>query len=113
MSKSFTRRDFIKSVWGTAALIASPGTLVWADRDETLPNIVLIMADDLGYGDIGSYNPDSKIPTPTIDRLAQEGIRFTDAHSPSVVSAACPLEAAAIRNGPESGRPPWRPGRTG
>jgi arylsulfatase A-like enzyme len=68
-----------------AALIASPGTLVWADRAETLPNIVLIMADDLGYGDIVSYNPESKIPTPTIDSLAQEGIRFTDAHSPSAV----------------------------
>ena len=49
------------------------------------PNIVFIMADDMGYGDVGCYNPDSKIPTPNMDKLAQEGIRFTDAHSPSAV----------------------------
>ncbi len=49
------------------------------------PNILLILADDLGYGDIGVYNPESEIPTPNIDRLAAEGIRFTDAHSPSTV----------------------------
>ena len=53
-----------------------------ADR---LPNILFILADDLGYGDVGCYNPDSKIPTPNLDRLAAEGMRFTDAHSPSTV----------------------------
>ncbi len=46
-------------------------------------NIVLIYADDLGYGDLKSYNPESKIPTPHIDKLAEEGLRFTDAHSSS------------------------------
>jgi arylsulfatase A-like enzyme len=46
------------------------------------PNIVIILTDDLGYGDPGCYNPDSKIPTPSIDRLAAEGMRFTDAHAP-------------------------------
>ncbi len=49
------------------------------------PNILFILADDLGYGDVSCYNPDSKIPTPNIDRLAAEGMRFTDAHSPSTV----------------------------
>jgi arylsulfatase A len=49
------------------------------------PNIVLILADDLGYGDIGAYNPESKIPTPNLDRLARQGMLFTDAHSPSTV----------------------------
>ncbi len=48
-------------------------------------NIVFILADDLGYGDIGCYNPASKVPTANIDKLAGEGIRFTDAHSPSTV----------------------------
>jgi len=49
------------------------------------PNIVLILADDLGYGDPTCYNPDSKIHTPNIDLLASEGMQFTDAHSPSAV----------------------------
>ncbi len=46
------------------------------------PNIVVILADDMGYGDPGCYNPQSKIATPNIDRLAHEGLRFTDAHAP-------------------------------
>jgi len=49
------------------------------------PNILFILADDLGYGDVGCYNPESKVPTPHLDQLAKEGIRFTDAHSPSTV----------------------------
>ena len=40
------------------------------------PNIIYILADDLGYGDIGHLNPDSKIPTPEIDQLAKQGISF-------------------------------------
>ncbi len=45
------------------------------------PNIVFVLADDLGYGDVSAYNPESKIETPNIDRLAGEGMRFTDAHA--------------------------------
>ncbi|MCC6231584.1 MAG: arylsulfatase [Verrucomicrobiales bacterium] len=47
------------------------------------PNILILYADDLGYGDLGCQNPESKIPTPHLDRLAAEGLRFTDAHSSS------------------------------
>ncbi len=47
------------------------------------PNIVLIYADDMGYGDLGAQNPESRIPTPHLDQLAAEGMRFTDAHSSS------------------------------
>ncbi len=47
------------------------------------PNIVIIYADDMGYGDLGCQNPESKIPTPHLDGLAAEGMRFTDAHSSS------------------------------
>jgi arylsulfatase A len=49
------------------------------------PNILLVLADDLGYGDVRCYNDQSKIATPHIDRLAREGMRFTDAHSPATV----------------------------
>ncbi len=49
------------------------------------PNILFILADDLGYGDIACYNPESKVPTQNIDRLATEGMLFSDAHSPSTV----------------------------
>lgn len=47
------------------------------------PNIVILYADDMGYGDLACQNPDSKIPTPHLDQLAREGMRFTDGHSSS------------------------------
>ena len=68
---------------------------------ERLPNIVLILADDMGYGDPGCYNPDSKVPTPNIDRIAREGMRLTDAHSPSAV-------CTPTRYGLLTGRYAWR-----
>ncbi|NQU86071.1 MAG: arylsulfatase, partial [Mariniphaga sp.] len=49
------------------------------------PNIVYILADDMGIGDLGCYNPESKIPTPAMDDLASEGMMFTDAHTNSAV----------------------------
>jgi arylsulfatase A-like enzyme len=78
------------------ALALAPGGSA-ADR----PNIVYVLADDLGYGDVGCYNPASKIPTPNIDRLAGEGVRFTDAHSPSAVCT--PTRYALL-----TGRYAWR-----
>lgn len=57
-----------------------PLTLSAAD-----PNIIIILADDMGWGDPQCYNPESKCPTPNIDRLAADGMRFTDAHTPSSV----------------------------
>ncbi len=50
---------------------------------EQRPNVLLVYADDMGWGDLGVQNEDSKIPTPNLDRLAAEGMRFTDAHSSS------------------------------
>ncbi len=47
------------------------------------PNIVILYADDMGYGDLHIQNPESRIPTPNLDRLARQGTRFTDAHSSS------------------------------
>ncbi|MDF1657327.1 MAG: arylsulfatase [Verrucomicrobiales bacterium] len=54
-------------------------------QDQELPNIVIILADDMGWGDPQCYQADSKIPTPALDRIAREGMRFTDAHTPSSV----------------------------
>lgn len=56
------------------------------EANRSKPNVVVIYADDLGYGDVSCYNKDSKVKTPNIDRLAEMGVRFTDAHSPSSIS---------------------------
>jgi arylsulfatase A len=69
-----------RSLFALLALVLATG-LSAADR----PNILLILADDQGYGDVGAYNPASKIPTPHLDRLASEGLRFTDGHTTSGV----------------------------
>jgi len=50
-----------------------------------LPNIVIVYADDLGYGDLSCYNPKAAYQTPRLDRMAKEGVRFTDAHSLSTI----------------------------
>lgn len=68
---------------------------------DRLPNIIFILADDLGSGDLGVYNPESKVKTPNMDRLAKEGMRFTDAHSPS--SVCTPTRYATL-----TGRYAWR-----
>ena len=52
-----------------------------ADR----PNIVVILADNMGYGDVHDLNPDSRVPTPNLNRLMKSGMAFTDAHTPSAV----------------------------
>ena len=57
----------------------------FAQASTSPPNILLILADDLGYGDVRCYNDESKVATPHIDKLAADGIRFTDAHSPATV----------------------------
>ncbi len=71
-----------------------------ADAQER-PNIVYILADDLGYGDVRCLNPESKIPTPRMDQLAAEGMTFTDAHSGSAV-------CTPTRYGLLTGRYAWR-----
>ncbi|WP_136464769.1 sulfatase family protein [Flagellimonas onchidii] len=68
---------------------------------ESPPNIIYVLADDLGYGDIGVYNPEGKIKTPNLDKLAMEGMRFTDAHTSSAV-------CTPTRYGIMTGRYNWR-----
>lgn len=70
-------------------------------RASDSPNIIYILADDLGYGDLGCYNPESKVPTPRLDRFATQGMRFRDAHSPS--SVCTPTRYALL-----TGRYAWR-----
>lgn len=65
------------------------------------PNIVLILADDMGYGDVHALNAKSTIPTPNLDKLSTEGMTFTDAHSPSAV-------CTPTRYGLLTGRYCWR-----
>ncbi len=72
-------------------------SVLFADK----PNVVLIMADDMGFGDVQALNPDSKIPTPHLNRLAADGMKFVDAHSPSAVCT--PTRYALV-----TGRYCWR-----
>lgn len=60
------------------AMLACAGS---ADQAPALPNIVLVLADDMGYGDVGVYNLESRIPTPPMDLLVRQGIQFTEMHS--------------------------------
>jgi len=71
------------------------------------PNIVYILADDMGYGDMGCNNPDSRIPTPNLDRLAGQGLRFTDAHASSSV---CTPSRYSILTGRYAWRTPLQSG---
>lgn len=64
-------------------------------------NVVYVLADDLGVGDLRTYNPDSKIPTPHLDRFGEQAMAFTDAHSPS--SVCTPTRYALL-----TGRYAWR-----
>ncbi len=79
------RRDFLRVVGALAMAGTASRAIGEVSGASTAPNIVVILADDMGYGDLACQNPDSKIPTPNLDRLASQGMRFTDAHSPSAV----------------------------
>ena len=71
---------FISFGLGSLSVSATP---VAANNPKFKPNIIFIMADDMGYGDIQAYNSDSKIDTPNLNQLAKQGMRFTDAHAPA------------------------------
>jgi arylsulfatase A len=75
--------------------------LAWPAFAETKPNIVYVLCDDLGYGDLQCFNPEGKIATPNFDAVAKAGMRFTDAHSGSSV-------CSPTRYGILTGRYSWR-----
>lgn len=93
-----TRKHFLCRIL-VVLLAAIPLGITAAQSSK--PNIVYVLADDFGYGDARCYNPDAKIPTPNIDRLATQGMRFTDAHSGSAV-------CSPTRYGVLTGRYAWR-----
>jgi arylsulfatase A-like enzyme len=100
------RKRFNRNVVGAGCFAALTALLFVVCQSTTVvgaetPNIVLIMADDMGYGDVGCYNAKSLIPTPRMDELARQGIRFTDAHTPSSV-------CTPTRYGLLTGRYCWR-----
>lgn len=85
------------AVWAAHLAVAAPPP----SPAGALPNLVVILADDLGYGDVGAFNPDARIRTPNLDRLAAQGMIFTDAHSGSSV-------CTPTRYGILTGRYAWR-----
>ncbi len=92
--------SIIKPIGALVALLGLFAIAPTAHGDDR-PNIIFIMADDMGYGDVSCYSEQSRIPTPNIDRLATQGIRLTDAHSADSV-------CTPSRYGLLTGRYCWR-----
>ena len=97
MSNVRSRRDFLKQLVCVTALTISPRSLWGRSRYRNIPrakaNIIIIMADDLGYGDIGCYG-NTTIKTPNLDAIAAGGMKFTDFHSNGAVCS--PTRAALL-----------------
>lgn len=77
------------------------GLVSCSTQQSSLPNIVIILADDMGYGDVQAFNPDSEVPTPNLNKLSEEGLMFMDAHTPSSI-------CTPTRYGLLTGRYCWR-----
>jgi arylsulfatase A len=88
-----------------AAILMSPPTMLVAAEVDSKPNVIIILADDMGYGDLSCYGA-TLINTPNIDRLASQGKRFTDAHAAASV-------CSPSRYGLLTGSAPWRLGKKG
>ncbi len=106
-SKRHPRKDIMRAMncfrVGFFAAFAAGVLSFFGQQAESAerPNILLILADDMGFGDVHALNPQSKIPTPNLDRLADEGMAFLDAHTPSGV-------CTPTRYGLLTGRYCWR-----
>lgn len=100
-NNDFSRRKFLKALGVGITALSMPNLGFANTNRKRNPNIVYILADDLGYGDIGCLNKDCKIPTPNIDQLGKQGMAFTDAHSGSAV-------CTPTRYGILTGRYSWR-----
>lgn len=105
MNTVCSRREFISSLsFGAAGLVAGAASSC-GGKPAQARNIVVIYADDLGYGDVGCYGADA-VATPNVDRLARQGLRFTDAHA---TSATCTPSRYSLLTGEYA----WRREGTG
>ena len=106
------RREFLKAVGSGAASVmlagCEPGFRAAPERVDAKPNIIFIMVDDMGWADLGCYGS-TKVHTPNIDRMAGEGIRFTQAYSGCTV---CAPARSVLMTGLHTGHTPVR-GNTG
>ncbi|UCF42297.1 MAG: sulfatase-like hydrolase/transferase [Planctomycetota bacterium] len=91
VNRHISRRGFLKAVGVGAASLAMPGGRLLGEVCGDRPNIILIMADDMGYSDIGCYG--GEIATPNIDRLAANGLRFTQFYN---TARCCPTRASLM-----------------
>lgn len=90
MNQNFTKGDNTNILLLSTGLLLAFSTIgcqqqTKKDKNKN-PNIIVILADDMGYGDINANNPESKVPTPNLDKLVKKGVNFNDAHSNSAVS---------------------------
>lgn len=103
--RSFARASFLNGL--AVAMMIAPSTRAQSvgsgPNAESLPNLIVILADDIGWGDLGSYG--GQVDTPHLDRLANEGMRFTDAHSPAALCAPTRFSMMTGSNPYRNGRP--------
>lgn len=95
------KRFFIATAASIVIFLLVLGCKDYNQRTITRPNIIIILADDMGYGDVQAFNPASEIPTPNLSKLSEEGMMFTDAHTPSSI-------CTPTRYGLLTGRYCWR-----
>jgi len=84
MTRSINRRTFCAGLGATSVILSAP-KLAAAGTAAKKPNVVYILADDLGWGDMDVYNAHSAVPTPNCNGFAKEGMLFTDMHASSAV----------------------------
>jgi hypothetical protein len=87
MLHNINRRSFLRKIAAGTVAMSMPLRLKASQSNDDRPNIIFIMADDMGYGDLGCYGQ-KKIHTPNIDKIAAEGMRFTDCYSGSTIYRA-------------------------
>lgn len=94
-------KSLVPSVLASLLLIPIVGLRAADSARAPRPNVLIVLTDDIGWGDFSCYNPNSKLATPNVDRLAREGMRFTNAHTPAALCS--PTRYSMV-----TGNYPWR-----